>query len=275
MSSYSSNIDRLQREIARLKADDSREMSKEIQAQSKAHKALQAISSAKTLSTQKSKMSELERATKDSAAISKKRADIAKKIADKSKQLSSYQQKQIKADELAVKKVAQEQKRLSDERTKHEAFLKQSLNSMRTNASVNIEAGEEYDFFISHASEDKEAFVQDLAAALRELGAKIFYDAYTLKVGDSLRRKIDQGLANSKFGIVVLSEHFFSKQWPARELDGLTAMEIGGQTRILPIWHKVSYDEVRRFSPALADKVALNTSLKSVHEIAKELHSLL
>ena len=140
---------------------------------------------------------------------------------------------------------------------------------------MHREAAEEYDFFISHASEDKEAFVQDLAAALRGLGAKIFYDAYTLKVGDSLRRKIDQGLANSKFGIVVLSEHFFNKQWPARELDGLTAMEIGGQTRILPIWHKVSYDEVKRFSPALADKVALNTSLKSVEEIAKELHSLI
>lgn len=80
MSSYSSNIDRLQREIARLKADDSREMSKEKQAQSKAHKAQQAISSAKSLSTQKSKMSELERATRDGAAIGKKRADIPKKL---------------------------------------------------------------------------------------------------------------------------------------------------------------------------------------------------
>jgi hypothetical protein len=90
-----------------------------------------------------------------------------------------------------------------------------------------------------------------------------------------LRRNIDRGLANSRFGIVVLSEAFFRKEWPARELDGLTTMEIQGQTRILPIWHKVSMDEVARYSPILADKVALNTSLKSANEIAVELYELI
>lgn len=53
------------------------------------------------------------------------------------------------------------------------------------------------------------------------------------------------------------------------------ALEVGGQTRILPIWHKVSKDEVATYSPILADKVALNTSLKTVKEIAEELYNLL
>src|SRR5215213_115200 len=44
----------------------------------------------------------------------------------------------------------------------------------------------EVDFFISHASEDKEAFVKGLAHELRLLGAKVFYDEFTLRVGDSL-----------------------------------------------------------------------------------------
>lgn len=133
----------------------------------------------------------------------------------------------------------------------------------------------DFDFFISHASEDKDEFVRSLAEELSSRGAKVFYDELTLRVGDSLRRNIDRGLATSKFGVVVLSEHFFKKEWPARELDGLVAQEVAGRTRILPIWHKVSKDEVTRYSPTLADKIALNTSIMSVSDIAAELHSLL
>jgi len=74
--------------------------------------------------------------------------------------------------------------------------------------------------------------------------------------------------------VVVLSDSFFKKEWPARELDGLVAREAAGRTRILPIWHKVSKDDVLAYSPTLADKVALNTSTKSVKEIASDLYAL-
>lgn len=96
-----------------------------------------------------------------------------------------------------------------------------------------------------------------------------------MKVGDSLRRNIDAGLASSRFGVVVFSEHFFRKEWPNRELDGLVTREVQGETRILPIWHKVSKDDVARYSPTLADKVALNTSLKAIEEIADELMNMI
>ena len=105
-------------------------------------------------------------------------------------------------------------------------------------------------------------------------GASVWYDEFTLKVGDSLRREIDRGLVNSRFGVVVLSEAFFKKEWPQKELDGLVALEAQGLSRILPIWHKVSVDEVAHYSPTLADKVALNTSLKSADDIANELLGL-
>jgi hypothetical protein len=58
-------------------------------------------------------------------------------------------------------------------------------------------------------------------------------------------------------------------------VDGLVALETSGEMRILPIWHKVSKDEVARYSAPLADKVALHTSLKSAAEIADELMTLL
>ena len=129
-----------------------------------------------------------------------------------------------------------------------------------------------YDLFISHATEDKEDFVRPLAKALEEHGLRVWYDETELRVGDSLRRSIDRGLANSRYGVVVLSSAFFAKNWPQYELDGLVAREMSaGSKVVLPIWHKISKDEVLSFSPSLADKVALNTSLQSVSEIAKQL----
>ena len=76
----------------------------------------------------------------------------------------------------------------------------------------------EYDAFVSHAGEDKAEVARPLAEALRELGLAVWYDEFELRIGDNLRRKIDAGIANSRFGIVILSEHFFAGQWPQYEL---------------------------------------------------------
>ena len=75
------------------------------------------------------------------------------------------------------------------------------------------EGDEEYDCFISHASEDKD-FVEPLAERLRELGLTVWYDKFVLKIGDSLRESIDRGLASSRYGVVVISHAFFTKRWP-------------------------------------------------------------
>lgn len=132
-----------------------------------------------------------------------------------------------------------------------------------------------YDAFISHASEDKVDFVRPLAEKLLSSGFKIWYDDFQLQVGDSLRRTIDKGLANSRFGIVVLSPSFFAKNWPQYELDGLVTKEINGEKVILPVWYKVSKDEVMNYSLSLADKVALQPSIHTIDEIVEQLSNVL
>jgi len=127
----------------------------------------------------------------------------------------------------------------------------------------------EYDVFISHAWEDK-PFARDLAEALRKRRLKVWYDEFTLSVGDKLRRSIDRGLANSRFGIVILSTHFFEKEWPQKELDGLVSRETLGTKIILPIWHNITVEQVRRYSPMLADRVAV-TSNKGMEQVVAEL----
>jgi hypothetical protein len=80
-----------------------------------------------------------------------------------------------------------------------------------------------------------------------------------LTIGDSLRESIDKGLAKSKYGLVILSENFFQKDWPQTELNGLAARERKGKKVILPVWHKINKDFVLKFSPTLADRLAVST----------------
>lgn len=63
---------------------------------------------------------------------------------------------------------------------------------------VSWESSMEWDIFISHASEDKADFVEPLATRLQERRLRVWYDNFTLTVGDSLRRSIDRGLAQSR-----------------------------------------------------------------------------
>jgi hypothetical protein len=120
---------------------------------------------------------------------------------------------------------------------------------------------QQYDVFISHAGEDKDEIARPLARALEVRGLRVWYDEWTLRMGSPLRRTIDEGLRDSRFGVVVLSKHFFAKRWPTHELDGLVSLEADGVYRILPVWHLVSHEDVCAFSPMLADRIAGSTTV--------------
>jgi len=118
----------------------------------------------------------------------------------------------------------------------------------------------EWDVFISHASEDKDSFVKSLADELAKRGVRVWYDDFTLKIGDSLRHSIAKGLSESRFGIVVLSLNFFKKHWTQQELSALFVREEQDKKVILPIWLDLSKEEVSELFPLLADKKAVHAS---------------
>jgi TIR domain len=128
-----------------------------------------------------------------------------------------------------------------------------------------------YDVFICHAGEDKQTFIRPLVKELTQKHLEVWYDEFSLTVGDSLREAIDRGLSQSRFGVVVLSPNFFQKRWPKRELNGLVAREISeGNPVILPVWHQVTHADVLQYSPLLADVKAIETK-KGVRYVCREL----
>lgn len=120
----------------------------------------------------------------------------------------------------------------------------------------------QHDVFICHASEDKDAVARPLAEALRERHIDVWYDEFSMKVGDSLREAIDRGLAKCRYGIVVVSPAFFRKRWTQREMNGLVAREMSeGRNLVLPVWHEVVLSDVVAQSPPLANVVATRSAV--------------
>ena len=152
-----------------------------------------------------------------------------------------------------------------------------SIRDVLENAAESnpVSANAEYDVFVCHATEDKTSVARPLATALDARGITVWYDEFELQVGDSLRRKIDAGIAASRFGLVVLSHPFFDKGWAQYELDGLVTRAIDDKQVLLPVWHEISKEQVADRSPSLADKVALKTSDSTIEEIADQISAVI
>ncbi|MFL0409677.1 toll/interleukin-1 receptor domain-containing protein [Microbacterium paludicola] len=131
--------------------------------------------------------------------------------------------------------------------------------------------GRTWDVFISHASEDKDEVARPLKDALELEGLTVWLDETTLRIGDSLRQKIDEGLVRSSFGVVVLSSAYFTKGWTVYELDAIIGQSVSGTQRLLPIWHGLTKTEVAAKSPTLADRLARTTATSTIEEIAAEI----
>jgi hypothetical protein len=118
---------------------------------------------------------------------------------------------------------------------------------------------QEYDIFISHATQDKEDFVRPLATVLADLGVKVWYDEFSIDIGESISSSIDKGISHSRAGLVVLSDSFLEKVWTDYEFRGLLIRQMEEGIPIFPIWHNLSIDKLNEYSPSLKDKRAIKS----------------
>ncbi|CAM3904748.1 toll/interleukin-1 receptor domain-containing protein [Vibrio aquimaris] len=201
--------------------------------------------------------------------VIKARKQVKAKKDQKSRKVNERQRTKLggqakKKERLALNRA------INEEMDNQENILSQLKNIAIEFPSDKEESQSGTELFISHASEDKADFVKPLADELIKLGVSVWYDEYTLRIGDSLRSSIDQGLAESKYGLIILSKAFFEKNWTQYELNGLVVREMEGDKVILPIWHNITKDEIMKLSPSLVDKVALNSTMFTIREIAEK-----
>lgn len=127
--------------------------------------------------------------------------------------------------------------------------------------------------FISHCSEDKNDVARPLATALIQDGYEVWFDEPIIDGGDSIFEVINEGLKVTDYGVVIFSEAFFKKKkWPMMELEALIAKETGERKIIVPIWHRITSEEMKNNFPLLANRKGLSTDIgisKIVEQIKK------
>ncbi len=126
--------------------------------------------------------------------------------------------------------------------------------------------------FISHDSRDKACIAEPIALQLQKFMCPVWYDQFSLRVGDSLRESIERGLKECSKCILVLTPNFLNnKGWSKREYDSIFTREVVEKKKvILPVWHEISAADVYQYSPILADRVAVQWSL-GVEEVGRQL----
>ena len=126
-----------------------------------------------------------------------------------------------------------------------------------------------YNLFLSHASKDKIAYVEELKQTLDKLGLSIFYDKDSIEWGDKWKEKILDGVKKSEFAIIVVSKNYFGREWTEKELsEFLNRQNDSGQKIILPILYNITYTQLEEKYPHLADIQAISSQQYSNNEIA-------
>jgi hypothetical protein len=275
ISSLNNDIERTLKEISSLNDKLTHEMKNESDKTKRVLSITKSITKNTPINTVISKNKQIDKLNKEIAQSKSKQTEIQKKIAVKTKVKNDKSIQLQKEQDKENKKIQKEQANAFSKYQKQLEDIKKELvktvtNTTKATSNIYVQSNDvKYDVFLSHASEDKESFVDEFVQELQNRGVTVWYDTLNIAWGDSLRSKIDEGLKNSRYGIVVLSQSYIKKGWTQYELEGLFNIEMTNGKTILPIWHNISLKEIMNFSPTIAGRKAMNTMMQTPTEIAE------
>lgn len=100
--------------------------------------------------------------------------------------------------------------------------------------------------YLAHASEDK-ALVKPMAEGLMQRGIDVWYDNWEIGYGDSLRRKMEEGLGNCTHFVVLLTETSIGKPWVNEEIDAGLMGAVEGTAKFIGLRHDLPLAAVSPF----------------------------
>lgn len=111
---------------------------------------------------------------------------------------------------------------------------------------VNEPASRERLIYLAHASEDKD-LAKPLADGLVERGIPVWYDNWEIRYGDSLRRKMEQGLGDCTHFLVLLTETSINKPWVNEEIDAGLMSAVEGSAKFIGLRYQLPLASVSPF----------------------------
>ena len=128
--------------------------------------------------------------------------------------------------------------------------------------------------FISHDSKDKESIARPIALNLQRKLCPVWYDEFSLKLGDNLRQSIERDLKECSKCVLILSPNFFANSgWGKKEFESIFTREILEDARlVLPIWCGVTKHEVYEYSPSLLNVKGVDWNALGEDEVCRQIY---
>ncbi len=128
--------------------------------------------------------------------------------------------------------------------------------------------------FISHDSGDKESIARPIALNLQRKLCPVWYDEFSLKLGDNLRQSIEKGLKECSKCVLILSPNFFANNgWGKKEFESIFTREILEEAQlVLPIWCGVTKHEVYEYSPSLLNVKGVDWNALGEDEVCRQIY---
>lgn len=121
-----------------------------------------------------------------------------------------------------------------------------------------------HDIFLSHATADL-PLARALHDELQALGAEVWMDDFSIKLGQNIVRGIDRGISLSRVGIVLVTPAVIAgRYWVEKEFSAL----LNSKETVIPVLHEVSWSELAAYSPLLHLNKGLSTANRTLQEIA-------
>lgn len=131
-----------------------------------------------------------------------------------------------------------------------------------------------HDVFLCHAWPDRQADATALYDLLRGEEVSVWFSEVTLKLGTDMRVAIDNGLATSRIGIVLVTPAMLDKLRTDRSVASSELSALLRRSLLVPVLHGVSFEELDQVSPMLASRGGLSTKEDSLAVIAEKIAEL-
>lgn len=126
--------------------------------------------------------------------------------------------------------------------------------------------------FLSYAFEDKD-LAGRVALALQTQGIDTWWAGWCMAAGDSLRQKIDQGLAGCTHFVVLLTPNSIEKPWVKQEMDAGLVRTLNAQAVFIPLRHQLS---PRELPPLLSGLLSpeVNVQADDIQQLIHDIHGI-
>lgn len=134
----------------------------------------------------------------------------------------------------------------------------EKLDELRKGLKTKIQNKKE--FFLCHASEDKSAIVRTFNQICKEHNIRTFYDEAEISLGDNIRKKISNGLNNSKIFLLFISKKTLKKYEVLKELSA--AMD--KDSVVIPILLGITEADLMLFEEELPESYQSISNIRNI-----------